>query len=153
MDMLVGPTRPMMPGKRGGRRVMVRDCVIPHRYEVWFLDMIVSVISPSTHGLTMELVRSDGAIALYRFPPPATDILAELTPERADFVKEEIGSITKRILECPEVREHYKEGGVYSAVLMVRGEVLRAVPRDSGKEVFYWCYRTADDNRLRPIRP
>lgn len=106
MDMLVGPTRPMLPGKRGGRRVMLRDCVIPHRTQVWFFDAIVSAISPTTLGLSLDLVGSDGAIALYRFPPKATDILSELTPDRADFVREEIDSITKRVMQRSEVREH-----------------------------------------------
>ena len=151
MAMLVGPTRPMMPGKRGGRRVMVRDCVIPHRYHLWFLDAIVSAISPSTLGLSLELVGSDGAVALYRFPPQATDILSEFTPDRANFVREEIDSITQRVMQHPKVREHYKEGGVCGAVHMVRGDALKAVPRNGTKEIYYWCYRTADANRLRPL--
>jgi hypothetical protein len=153
MDMLVGPTRPMMPGKRGGRRVMVRDCVIPHRMPVWFLDVIVSSISPSTRDLSLELVGSDGAIALYRFPSQVMDRLSEFTPDRVDFVREEIDSITKRVLERREVREHYREGGVRGAVLEIRGDALKAVPRGSGKEVYYWCYRTADSTRLRGLEP
>ena len=153
MDMLVGPTRPMMPGKKGGRRVMVRDCVIPHRYQAWFLDKIVSAISPSTLGLSLDLVRSDSTVALYRFPPKVTDILSEFTPARADFVIEEIKSITERVIGRPEVREQYKEGGVSGAVLIIRGHALKAVPRNSGKEVYYWCYRTADAGRLRTLEP
>lgn len=151
MDILVGPTRPMLRGKRGGRRVMVRDCVIPHRYPIGFLDSIVSALSPSTKGLYLELVSSDGAVALYRFPPSATDILATFTPERAEYVSEEIALIAKKLMERPEVRERYKEGGVRSAILILRGDALKAVPRGSGKEAFYWCYRTADASRLRTL--
>ena len=153
MDILVGPTRPMMPGKRGGRRVMVRDCVIPHRTQPWFFDIIVSAISPSTLGLGLELVISDGSIALYRFPTKMTDILSEFTPARADFARAEIAAITKRIMAHPEVGGQYKEGGLSGAVLTVRGEALKAVPRGAGKEVFYWCYRTADASRLRTLEP
>ena len=151
MDILVGPTRPMMPGKRGGRRGMVRDCVIPHRTQPWLFDTIVSAISPSMSGLSLDLVGSDGSIALYRFPIQATDILSEFTPARADFVGAEITAITKRVMERQEVSEQYKEGGVSSAVLMVRGEALKTVPRGAGKEIFYWCYRTADAGRLRTL--
>ena len=149
IDMLLGPTRPMLPGKRGGRRVLVRDNVIPHRYQVWFLDVIVSAISPATPGLSLELVGSDGAIALYRLPPRATDILSEFTPERADFVGEEIAAIANRAMDHPEVAAQYKVGGVRAAVHLLRGDSLKAVPRREGKEVFYWCYRTADHGRLR----
>ena len=151
MDMLVGPTRPMLPGKRGGRRVLVRDSVIPHRYQVWFLDVIVSAISPPTLGLSLELVGSDGAVALYRFPPQATDVLWEFTPARADFVGQEIALIAKRVMERPEVQEQYKDGGVRAVVHLMRGDSLKAVPRSEGKEVFYWCYRTADHGRLRTL--
>ena len=151
MDLLVGPTRPMLPGKRGGRRVMVRDCVIPHRYPPWFFDVIVSAISASTRDLRLEFVQSEGATALYRFPTQVTDILSEFTPARADFVISEVATITKRILEHPAVSKYYKEGGVSSAVLMVRGDALKTVPRSSGKEVYYWCYRTADSSRLRNL--
>lgn len=149
MDMLVGPTRPMLPGKRGGRRVLVRDCAIPHRYQIWFLDSIASALSPATLGLSLELVGSDGAIALYRFPPQGIDILSEFTPERAGFVEEEIALIAKRVMERPEVALQYKDGGVRAAVHLLRGDSLKAVPRREGKEVFYWCYRTADHGRLR----
>jgi len=38
----------------------------------------------------------------------------------------------------PGVQEHYQRGGVLGAVLTLRGYALKAVPRDSGKEVFYW---------------
>ena len=151
MDMLVGPTRPMLPTKRGGGRVMVRDCVIPHRSHGWFLDVLVSALSPSTRGLSLELVASDGAIALYRYPAPAIDILSEFTPDRAAFVTEEITAIAKRAMDHPQVRERYKEGGVTGALLTVRGDALKAVPRGSGREVFYWCYRTADASRLRTL--
>lgn len=153
MDILVGPTRPMLPSKRGGRRTMVRDAVIPHRHHVWFLDALASAVSPSTHGFSLELVRSEAAVALYRFPPRAIDILSEFTPARADFVMSEVASITKRVLEHQEVPKHYKEGGVSTAVLMVRGYALKAVPRAAGKEVFYWCYRTADAGKLRALEP
>jgi hypothetical protein len=128
---------------------MVRDCVIPHRSQVWFLDLLVSAVSPVTRGLSLELIASDGAIALYRYPPRAIDILSEFTPERTDFVLQEIGVIAKRVMEHSEVRGRYQEGGVRSALLIVRGDALKAVPRGFGKEVFYWCYRTADAGRLR----
>jgi hypothetical protein len=153
MDILVGPTRPMLPTKRGGRRVMVRDCVIPDRSHIWFLDVLVSVISPATHELRLELVTSDGAVALYRYPSQAIDILSKLTPDRADFVLEEIGSIAERAMEHPEIRERYREGGVRGALLTMRGDALKAVPRGSGKEVYYWCYRKADAGRLHPLQP
>src|SRR2546425_8573832 len=74
MDVLVGPTRPMLPPKRGGRRLMTRDCVIPNRSHIWFLDVLVSEISPICSGLRLELITSDGAVALYRYPTPAIDI-------------------------------------------------------------------------------
>ena len=151
MDIFVGPTRPMLPGKRGGRRAMVRDCVIPFRYQIWFFDVLVSSVSTSTHGLMLELVHSEGPIALYRFPAQVNDVLSEFTPARPEFVMEEVTLIAKRMLEHPEVLEHYKEGGVSTAVLMVRGEALKASPRSTGKEIYYWCYRTADAGKLRML--
>lgn len=99
----------------------------------------------------LELVVSDGAVALYRFPPPAIDALATLTPERGEAVLEEISSIAKRVMTDAEVPKHYQEGGVRTAVHMMRGDALKA--RDGGKEVYYWCYRTVDAGRLRTLQP
>lgn len=148
MAMLVGPTRPMMPGKRGGRRIMARDCVIPHRYQIWFLDVIVSSFSTE---LRMELVRHDGAIALYHFPPKIIDALSEFTPERAEFTKQELDSMANKVMQHPEVQRQYKHGGVFAALLMIRGDALKAVPRGGGKDVYYWCYRTVDADRLHAM--
>jgi hypothetical protein len=148
MDMLVGPTRPMMPGKRGGRRVMVRDCVIPYRWQVWFLDAIVSSFSAD---LRMELVRSDGAMALYRFPPKIVDALSALTPGQPAFTKTELDSMTDKVMPHPDVQRQYQRGGVFAALLFIRCDALKAVPRNSGKEVYYWCYRTTEAHRLRDL--
>jgi len=153
MDMLVGPTRPMLPGKRGGRRVMGRDCVQPYRHHIRFLDVLASALSPATCGLSLELVGSDGAVALYRFPPQAIDYLATLTPDHGEFVLEEIGSIAKRAMADAEIPKNYQEGGVRAAVHMMRGDALKTLPRGDGKEVYYWCYRTADAGRLRTLQP
>ena len=152
MDMLAGPTRPMTLGKKDGRRVLIRDAVIPHRYHIWFLDVLISAVSPSTHGLSAELIRDAGPAALYRIPRQVTDVLSQFTPDRVDFVMSEVSSITSRVWSVPEVPKYYKEGGVSSAVLMVRGDALKATPRASGKEVYYWCYRTADANKLRDLQ-
>jgi len=153
MDMLVGPTRPMLPGKRGGRRIMGRDCVHPCRHHIQFLDVLASAVSPATRGSSMELVGSDGAVALYRFPLPVIDHLATLTPERGEFALEEISSIAKRVMADAKVPKHYQEGGVRAAVHMMRGDALKALPRGGGKEVYYWCYRSADAARLRTLEP
>lgn len=151
MDIMVGPTRPMMPGKRGGRRLMERDCSIPHRYHPWFLDTMVSEIAPITRDLRLELIASDGTVALYRFPPPATDVLSEWIPGRSDFVHAELALLTERIWSHPTVQVGYKESGVSGAILTVRGGALKAVPRGGDKNLYYWCYRTADAGRLRSL--
>ena len=107
---------------------------------------MVSTILEVPDGPHLELVRSHNEAALYRFPEAAIDVLSELTPARTEFAKSIIGSITERMLRRPEIAERYKSGGVWSAILDVRGSALKAVPRRGGKEVYYWCCRIANAN-------
>lgn len=143
MDMSVGPTRPMAPSRTRRKRVPLRDSSIPHRSEPRFYDAMISAILEVPDGPHLELVRSHNEAALYRFPEAATDVLSELTPARAEFAKSVIESITERMMRRPEIADRYKRGGVWSAILSVRGSALKAVPRRSGKEVHYWCCRTS----------
>jgi hypothetical protein len=144
MDMSVGPTHPMATSRTGRRGVSLRDSSIPRRHKPWFFDAMVSAILEIPDGPHLELVRSQNETALYRFPEAATDVLSEFTPDRAEFAKSMIGSITERMMRRPEIVERYKSGGVSSAILGVRGSALKAVPRRGGKEVFYWCCRIGD---------
>jgi hypothetical protein len=144
IDMSVGPTRPMAPRSTGRRGVPLRDSAIPRRSKPWFFDVMVSAILEVPDGPHLELVRSRNEAALYRFPEAATDVLSDLTPARAEFARRMIDSITERMMRRPEITERYESGGVWSAILDVRGSALKAVPRRSGKEIYYWCSRIVD---------
>ena len=139
MDMAVGPTRPMSPGKRGRRTVPLRDCAHPCHYEPSFFDALIRAVLQDTEpDARLRLVRTESDSSLYCFPKAVTDRLSTFTPDKPEFSGREIDSIAERMMRQPEVSAHYKKGGAMLAVFTVRGEALKATPRGGGREVYYW---------------
>jgi hypothetical protein len=138
MDLVIGPCRPMRPGKRGKRAVPLTECSIPGCSHPSFYDAMIGAVLQDANAAKLEQIRSDGKHVLYRFPPAVTDILSTLTPDKPGFSLEVIHAVAERMIQTSNVLEHYQPSGVSGAVMIVRCDALKAVPRGGGKELFCW---------------
>ena len=119
----------------------VSEKEIPNIYEPEFLALIAGVVLASPHHEQLEVVRQTDEVTLYRFPSKVTDSLAELTPDRSDLTLATVNAIADQLMKRQDVSSKFKHGGVLTAALILRGHALEALPRNSGKEVFYWFWR------------
>jgi hypothetical protein len=139
MDLVTGPTRPMLPGKRGKRPIPLTICAIPDAYDPSLLDAVSAATLPDSEASGLQVIRREGLVALYRFHSAVTDVLSEFVPDRLDFTTEGIALIANRMERFSGVRGHYQKSGLETAVLIVRGYALKARSKGNDTEVFYWC--------------
>jgi hypothetical protein len=138
MNILVGPTRPMTAA--GSKRpVPLRECSFPNTYPPYVFDILLSVLLPKTDSPKLKMVREQAPFAVYIFPKEATDLLSALTPDKADFTRQQISSIAEQMFQHPAIQERFKLTGVATLVLTVRGHALKAVPRSGPLDIYYWC--------------
>jgi hypothetical protein len=114
----------------------------PHRYEPTFVAEIARCAT-SSDALPLERVAATADAALFMFPPPATDALARLTPDRLDFTKSRIDEIADQLMRSPNRPPKLQRGGASTAVLTLRGHCLEA-RTGQGREVYYWYWQQAD---------
>jgi hypothetical protein len=141
MDLLGGPKQPIKLGEGRIAPAPVPANEIPHLCEPWFLDLVVSAVLRGQGERRLEEVRRAGEVVLYRFPGAATNVLSELTPQRADVCMATASAIADQLMLREEVSDAFKWSGVQGAVLIIRGHALKATPRGAGKEVYYWFWQ------------
>lgn len=136
MDIQAGPTEPIVLAD--GRRVKepASKKSLPHTYEPAFFAVMLSVFEPSG---TLEVARETRDAVVYRFPKAAVAMLAELTPDRADYTLSVIEGLARKLMQKEEVKAKFFLGGVTTALLMIRGLALKAKPES--KDVYYWFHR------------
>ncbi len=136
LDILEGPQHPI--NLNNGRKLPapVSDRAIPYTYEPSFFDLVVSVVAPGQKGL--EVARQRDNVVLYRFPSAVAGSLAQLTPDRPDFTRATIADITNHLMRNAQVRGHFQESGVSSAILILRGYALKT---SKDRDIYYWFCR------------
>jgi hypothetical protein len=136
LDLSAGPTQPIFLANGRRRKAPVSARAIPYTYEPSFFDLICGVVAPEHQQ--MEVARKHDSIVLYRFPTAVAARLAELTPDRPEFTRSTIDDITHRLMQYDQVKRHFQQRGVSSAVLILRGYALKT----SNEEfLYYWCRR------------
>jgi hypothetical protein len=140
LDLVAGPKSPInMPGSKSARP-LVSEGTFPYTYDPSFLSVMARCVLPNrAYGTdSLEPVQVAHEVTLYRFPKHVTDALAELTPDRPEHTRSVIRTIADRLMEHSEPNRKMTPNRVYDAVLFVRGYALKASPRTSGKELYYW---------------
>lgn len=140
LDLLEGPQHVIH--LKNGRMLPapVSEKAIPYTYEPSFFDLVVSVVAPEHKEL--EISRQRDNVVLYRFPAAVAGSLAQLTPDRPDLTRATIAEITRQLMRNDQVRRHFKESGVSSAVLSLRGYALKT---SNERDMYYWFCRRLNE--------
>jgi hypothetical protein len=134
LDLSAGPTQPIYLANGRKRKAPVSGRAIPYTYEPSFFDLVCGAIAPGQPQ--MEVARKHGNIVLYRFPTAVAARLAELTPDRFEFTRATIDEITHQLMQYDQVKRHFQQRGVSTAVIILRGYSLET---SSEKFLYYWC--------------
>lgn len=136
LDLQEGPTQPIHLSNGRRLKAPVSERAIPYTYEPSFFDLVVGVIGQEHKR--MEIARQRDNVVLYRFPAAVTASLAELTPDRPNFTLAAIAEITQQLMQHDQVKSDFKQSGVSSAVLILRGYALKT---SADTSMYYWFYR------------
>lgn len=136
LDLHEGPIQPIHLSNGRKLKAPVSSRAIPYTYEPSFFDLVVAVIAPERKQL--EIARQHDNVVLYRFPTAVATRLSELTPDRPEFTQATIADITQQLMQRDQVKSHFKQNGVSSAVLILRGYALKTADDTS---MYYWFCR------------